>query len=71
MGGEVHHDGEAVMTTATYDSRCYDLAELFLLELPGSTENDMIELAIVIQRACEEACSAVEAREGEGPKGGA
>lgn len=49
--------------TATYDSRCYDLAELFLLEIPGASDNDMIELAIEIQRVCEEACSRVEERE--------
>jgi hypothetical protein len=45
------------------DSKSYDLAEHFLSEIPGSTEDDCWSLAEAIQSICEDACKAVESRE--------
>jgi hypothetical protein len=47
----------------TVDTKSYDLAEHFLSEIPGATEDDYWELARVIQAACEDACREVETRE--------
>jgi hypothetical protein len=45
------------------DTKCYDLAEDFLSEVPGSTEDDVWALAKDIQTACEDACREVEDRQ--------
>lgn len=45
------------------DNSVYDLAEEFLSTIPGSTEDDVWDLAKEIQTACEDACRKVEERE--------
>ncbi len=43
------------MTTKTYDSKCYDLAAIFLGDEPRlHTENRINELAILIQNCIED-----------------
>jgi hypothetical protein len=44
------------------DPKSYDLAEHFLSEIPGTSEDDIWELARIIQTACEDACREVETR---------
>lgn len=44
------------------DDRCFDLAEHFLDEIPGATEDDLWALAAAFQREAEDACREVEAR---------
>lgn len=44
------------------DSGCFSLAEKFLAEIEGATEDDMWDLAAAIQQACEDACNEVEDR---------
>jgi DNA-directed RNA polymerase alpha subunit len=44
------------------DSKCFDLALLFLNEVEGMTDDDCWALAKDIQTACEDACRAVEER---------
>lgn len=44
------------------DTKAYDLAEAFLEEIEGHTEDDIWDLAHVIQVACEDACREVEER---------
>jgi hypothetical protein len=51
------------------DPKAYDLAEDFLSEIKGSTEDDVWELAGILQTACEDACREVEDR--QKPKEGA
>lgn len=46
-----------------YDSKCYELAELFLREIAGCTERDVERLAQALQDACEDACEEIELRE--------
>jgi hypothetical protein len=47
------------------DTKVFNLAEDFLSELAGSTEDDIWELARIIQTACEDACREVENRRPE------
>jgi hypothetical protein len=47
------------------DPKSYDLAEHFLSEIPGVTEDDIWELADTIQTACEDACREIELSEYE------
>ncbi len=44
------------------DTKCWELAEDFMCEVPMSTQNDVRELAEAIQTACEDACQQVEER---------
>jgi hypothetical protein len=45
------------------DPACYELAEHFLSEIPGTTEDDLWALAKDLQTACEDACREVEERQ--------
>jgi hypothetical protein len=45
------------------DTNVFELAELFLSEIPGVTEDDIWTPAKDIQTACEDACREVEERE--------
>jgi hypothetical protein len=56
--------GEIPMTRRPdVDTRCFDLAEDFLSEIKGMTDDDVWALAKDIQTACEDACREVEERE--------
>jgi hypothetical protein len=44
------------------DTKCYELAEHFLRELPQHTDKDIWELAGMLQAACEVILQEVEAR---------
>ncbi len=46
----------------THDSRCYDLAHIFLSDLKGVTEKDITQLAEDIQQQCEDMCREIEER---------
>lgn len=44
------------------DPKVHDLAQCFLSECPGATEDDTWNLAALIQTACEDVCREVEGR---------
>lgn len=50
------------------DSKCWQLAEDFLSEIPGATRRDIDDCAELIQDAVEDACREVEQREAAKPK---
>lgn len=58
---DINHFGRKKERPAV-DPRVYDLAEDFLSEL-GATEDEIWELARMIQIACEDACNEVESRQ--------
>ena len=43
-----------------YDTKCYDLAEMFLGEIAGATTTDFEALAQDIQNVIEDHCNALE-----------
>ena len=49
---QYRHIMERIMKS--YDQRCYDLAEIFLSDVEGSTEKECDELAKIIQEAIED-----------------
>jgi predicted GTPase len=55
MRGKQQVNHEDAMTAKTYDSRCYDLAEVFLFDEPGmNSEQNRDWLARVIQQTIED-----------------
>jgi len=51
-----------MVRTKSYDPKSYYLAEHFLSDVDGATDNDRLELAQTIQDVCEEHCRDVEQR---------
>jgi hypothetical protein len=53
---------ESVTKRPAVDTKVYALAEWFIWDIPGATEDDISELAGVIQTPCEGAAREIEER---------